>query len=55
MLAPRTAEPDLHDASRLPRALAGRIADLAADAHGHEALESLFIDEGLGAFDAAET
>jgi DNA repair protein SbcC/Rad50 len=35
----------------LALALAERLADLAAGAHGHEALESLFVDEGFGALD----
>jgi exonuclease SbcC len=39
----------------LALALAERLADLAAGAHGHEALESLFVDEGFGALDAEET
>ena len=39
----------------LALALAERLADLAAGAHGHEALESLFIDDGFGALDAEET
>jgi DNA repair protein SbcC/Rad50 len=39
----------------LALALAERLADLAAGAHGHEALESLFVDEGFGAPDTEET
>jgi DNA repair protein SbcC/Rad50 len=39
----------------LALALAERLADLGAGAYGHEALESLFIDEGFGALDADET
>jgi DNA repair protein SbcC/Rad50 len=39
----------------LALALAERLADLAAGAHGHEALESLFVDEGFGALDTEET
>jgi exonuclease SbcC len=39
----------------LALALAERLADLAAGAHGHEALESVFVDEGFGALDAEET
>lgn len=39
----------------LALALAERLADLGAGAHGHEALESLFIDEGFGALDTDET
>ena len=39
----------------LALALAERLADLAAGAHGHETLESLFVDEGFGALDTQET
>ena len=39
----------------LALALAERLADLGAGAYGHEALESLFIDEGFGALDTDET
>lgn len=39
----------------LALALAERLADLAAGAHGHEALESLFVDEGFGSLDTDET
>ncbi|MGH7340107.1 MAG: SbcC/MukB-like Walker B domain-containing protein, partial [Candidatus Rokuibacteriota bacterium] len=39
----------------LALALAERLADLGAGAYGHEALESLFIDEGFGALDTEET
>jgi exonuclease SbcC len=39
----------------LALALAERLADLAAGTHGHEALESLFVDEGFGALDAEDT
>jgi len=39
----------------LALALSERLADLGAEAHGHEALESLFIDEGFGALDTDET
>ncbi len=39
----------------LALALAERLADLGAGAYGHEALESLFIDEGFGALDSEET
>jgi exonuclease SbcC len=39
----------------LALALAERLADLGAGAYRHEALESLFIDEGFGALDTDET
>jgi exonuclease SbcC len=35
----------------LALALAGRLADLGAERHGREALESLFLDEGFGTLD----
>jgi exonuclease SbcC len=39
----------------LALALAERLAQLAAGTHAHEALESLFIDEGFGSLDTEET